>query len=46
MYQDSFRARRAIESPVTTVLADGMACRVPDPARWTRCCAKPTMWWR
>nr|MBP6405840.1 threonine dehydratase [Ramlibacter sp.] len=27
MYQDSFRARRAIESPVTTVLADGMACR-------------------
>jgi threonine dehydratase len=31
MYQDSFRARRAIESPVTTVLADGMACRVPEP---------------
>lgn len=29
-YLDSFRARRAVESPVTTVLADGMACRVPD----------------
>ena len=29
-YQQSFRARRVIESPVTTVLADGMACRVPD----------------
>jgi len=31
MYQDSFRARRALEAPVTTVLADGMACRVPEP---------------
>ena len=31
MYQQSYRARRAIESPVTTVLADGMACRVPEP---------------
>lgn len=29
-YLDSFRARRAIEAPVTTQLADGMACRVPD----------------
>ncbi len=29
-YLDSFRARRVIESPVTTELADGMACRVPD----------------
>lgn len=29
-YLHSFRERRAIESPVTTVLADGMACRVPD----------------
>ena len=29
-YQQSFRAGRAIEAPVTTVLADGMACRVPD----------------
>lgn len=31
-YQRSFRERRAVESPVTTVLADGMACRVPDPS--------------
>ena len=30
-YQQSFRAGRAIESPVTTQLADGVACRVPDP---------------
>ncbi|MBA5687099.1 threonine dehydratase [Rugamonas apoptosis] len=30
-YQLSFRARRSVESPVTTVLADGLACRVPDP---------------
>ncbi|MES2100351.1 MAG: threonine dehydratase [Pseudomonadota bacterium] len=29
-YQQSFRAGRAIESAVTTELADGMACRVPD----------------
>ena len=29
-YQDSFIAGRKIESPVTTQLADGMACRVPD----------------
>ena len=29
-YLDSFRAGRAIEAPVTTQLADGMACRVPD----------------
>lgn len=29
-YLDSFRARRLVEAPVTTVLADGMACRVPD----------------
>lgn len=31
-YQDSFREGRLVEAPVTTVLADGMACRVPDPA--------------
>jgi threonine dehydratase len=31
-YQQSFRAGRAIEAPVTTLLADGMACRVPDAA--------------
>lgn len=29
-YQQSFRAGRAVEAPVTTELADGMACRVPD----------------
>jgi threonine dehydratase len=29
-YLDSFRARRIVESPVATVLADGMACRLPD----------------
>jgi threonine dehydratase len=29
-YLDSFRAGRVVEAPVTTQLADGMACRVPD----------------
>jgi threonine dehydratase len=29
-YQDSFKAGRKMESPVTTRLADGMACRIPD----------------
>lgn len=29
-YRDSFIAKRLCESAVTTVLADGMACRVPD----------------
>jgi threonine dehydratase len=29
-YALSFAARRKIEAPVTTVIADGMACRVPD----------------
>ncbi len=29
-YQQSFRAGRVIEAPVTTLLADGMACRLPD----------------
>ena len=29
-YLDSFRAGHAVEAPVSTVLADGMACRVPD----------------
>ncbi len=29
-YLDSFRAGRVVEAPVTTVLADGMACRVAD----------------
>ena len=31
-YQLSFRAGRSIAAPVTTVLADGLACRQPDPA--------------
>jgi threonine dehydratase len=31
-YKLSFEARRAIEHDVTTELADGMACRVPDAA--------------
>lgn len=31
-YQLSFEQRRLVTSPVTTVLADGLACRVPDPA--------------
>ena len=31
-YAQSFAARRLIESPVTTRIADGMACRVPEPA--------------
>jgi threonine dehydratase len=29
-YLDSFRARRVVEAPVTTELADGMACRIAD----------------
>jgi len=31
-YAESFGARRSIEAPVTTRLADGMACRTPEPA--------------
>lgn len=31
-YALSFEAGRAIAAPVTTLLADGMACRVPDEA--------------
>ncbi len=31
-YRLSCEAGRAIEAPVTTQLADGMACRVPEPA--------------
>ena len=31
-YAKSFSARRLIESPVSTKLADGMACRTPEPA--------------
>jgi threonine dehydratase len=29
-YLDSFRAGRALDAPVSTLLADGMACRVAD----------------
>ena len=29
-YLDSFRARRIVSAPVTTHLADGMACRIAD----------------
>ncbi|MES3003379.1 MAG: threonine dehydratase [Pseudomonadota bacterium] len=29
-YLDSFRERRVVEAPVTTQLADGMACRIAD----------------
>lgn len=29
-YKLSFEQKRKLESPVTTVIADGMACRVPD----------------
>jgi threonine dehydratase len=29
-YMDSFKARKLLEAPVTTQIADGMACRVPD----------------
>ncbi len=31
-YQLSFAAGRPMEAPVSTLLADGMACRVPEPA--------------
>ena len=31
-YKLSFEGRRKIESPVSTLVADGMACRVPDDA--------------
>lgn len=39
-YLLSFRARRAIEAPVTTVLADGLACRVPDADALAMICAE------
>ena len=31
-YQLSFRARRGVAAPVSTVIADGLACRQSDPA--------------
>ncbi len=30
-YAQSFAERRSVDAPVTTVLADGMACRTPNP---------------
>ena len=30
-YADSIKAGKVVEAPVTTLLADGMACRVADP---------------
>ncbi len=30
-YADSFKSKRLVESPVTTQIADGMACRTPEP---------------
>jgi threonine dehydratase len=30
MFSKSFAARRVVESPVSTLLGDGMACRLPD----------------
>lgn len=30
-YQLSFRAGQAVAAPVSTIVADGLACRVPDP---------------
>lgn len=31
-YADSLAARQVVQAPVTTQLADGMACRIADPA--------------
>lgn len=31
-YAESFSQRRAVDQPVTTRVADGMACRTPEPA--------------
>jgi threonine dehydratase len=31
-YAESFLSKRLVECPVSTEIADGMACRVPDPA--------------
>jgi hypothetical protein len=38
-YADSLAAGRVVEAPVTTQLADGMACRVADARRWPCCTA-------
>lgn len=39
-YALSFAAGHAVEAPVTTQLADGMACRVPDPQALSIICAE------
>jgi threonine dehydratase len=38
-YELSIAAGRPVEAPVTTVLADGMACRVPEPEALELLCA-------
>jgi threonine dehydratase len=38
-YADSLAAGRVVEAPVTTQLADGMACRVADAAALAICTA-------
>jgi threonine dehydratase len=30
-YRESFRQRRCVTAPVSAVIADGVACRVPEP---------------
>jgi threonine dehydratase len=37
---DSFKAQKLLEAPVTTQIADGMACRVPDQAALDVICAQ------
>jgi threonine dehydratase len=39
-YMDSFKARKLLEAPVSTLIADGMACRVPDQAALDVICAQ------
>jgi threonine dehydratase len=39
-YMDSFKAQKLLEAPVTTQIADGMACRVPDQAALDVICAQ------
>jgi threonine dehydratase len=41
-YLDSFRAGRVVAAPVTTQLADGLACRIATPRRWRWSGPKPT----
>jgi threonine dehydratase len=39
-YRDSFRAGHAVAAPVSTQLADGMACRVPDDEALALICSE------